>query len=311
VVWTNYASKETYEQASAIMADGGNLNSYAGAVDPDLSFTMPIGKAPSFDDFTEEAKAQIEEMHHNLSPNDLNRHRGLAKEPKVALLGFEAGSAREGAYLNQFPEGTGVLLSLDGEAREGYNTCLLQEGGFTDVFIAGTGEEAVATYAAIETYLARSAAVNFVDGEANVPIRSRNAHYVTRHQICGKNVPWYMTNTSEPHADDMLVQAANPVSFDWMVKGVCGLQNVPTMMEEVEAAQPFGSFFAFAELEDLPWVETTASAFCEAAEKTDGSAKQALLAGADALASNNDVWGRNVEEALYDGYGLTHPLNLA
>ena len=57
-----------------------------------------------------------------------------------------------------------------------------------------------------ETQLARSAAVNFVDGDANVPIRSRNAHYVTRHQICGKNVPWYMTNTSEPHADDMLVQ---------------------------------------------------------------------------------------------------------
>ena len=59
-------------------------------------------------------------MHHNLSPNDLNRHRGLAKESKVgALLGFEARSAREGAYLNQLPEGTGVLLSLDGEAREG------------------------------------------------------------------------------------------------------------------------------------------------------------------------------------------------
>ena len=75
------------------MADGGNLNSYAGAVDPDLSFTMPIGKAPSFDDFTEKL-TQIEEMHHNLSPNDLNRHRGLAKEPKVALLGFEPGSAR-------------------------------------------------------------------------------------------------------------------------------------------------------------------------------------------------------------------------
>ena len=83
------------------------------------------------------------------------------------------------------------------------------------------------------------------------------------------------------------------------------------MMEEVEATQPFGSFFAFAELEDFPWVETTASAFREAAEKTDGSAKQALLAGAEALESNDDVWGRNVEEALYEGYGLTHPLNLA
>ena len=67
------------------------------------------------------------------------------------------------------------------------------------------------------------------------------------------------------------------------------------MMNEVEAAQPFGSFFAFAELEDLPWVETTASAFREAAEKTDGSAKQALLAGADALAQTT-MSGRNVEK---------------
>jgi hypothetical protein len=58
-------------------------------------------------------------------------------------------------------------------------------------------------------------------------------------------------------------------------------------------------------------VETTASAFREAAESVVGSAKQALLAGADALASNSDVWGRNVEEALYEGYGLIHPLNLA
>ena len=137
------------------------------------------GKAPSYGDFDEESSAQIQEMHHNLSPNDLNRHRGLAKQPKVALLGFESGSAREGAYLHELPEGTEVLLSLEGEAREGFNTCLLQEGGFTDVFIAGTGEDAVTAYAAIETKLARSAAVNFVDGNADIPIRSRNAHYVT------------------------------------------------------------------------------------------------------------------------------------
>ena len=312
VVWTNYASADTYEQASAIMADGGNLNSYAGAVDPDLSFTMPVGKAPVFDDFAEEAKAQIEEMHHNRSPNDLNRHRGLAKQPKVALLGFEPGSAREGAYLNQLPEGTGVLLSLDGEAREGYKTCLLQEGGFTDVFIAGVGEDAVVAYRTIETELARSAAVNFVDGQANVPIRSRNAHYVTRHQICGKNVPWHMTNTSEPHADDMLVQAASPVSFDWMVKGVCGLKNVPSMLEDVETSQPFGSFFAFSELEDLPWVETTAAAFQDAAQnQPDGPVKQALLEGASALQANDDVWSRAVEEAIYRGYGVPYPLNLS
>ena len=51
-----------------------------------------------------------------------------------------------------------------------------------------------------------------------------------------------MTNTSEPHSDDMVEQANNPVSFDWMVKGICGLSSVPQMMEKVEAEQPFGSF---------------------------------------------------------------------
>ena len=97
-------------------------------------------------------------------------------------------------------------------------SCSLDEGGFTDVFIAGSGESAVDAYSTIETLLARSAAVNLIDGNAVLKIRSKNAHYVTRHQICGANVPWHMTNTSEPHADDMLVQASKPVSFDWMVK---------------------------------------------------------------------------------------------
>ena len=48
-----------------------------------------------------------------------------------------------------------------------------------------------------------------------------------------ENVPWHMTNTSEPHSDDMIEQANNPVSFDWMVKGVCGL-SCSQMMVQVE-----------------------------------------------------------------------------
>ena len=72
------------------------------------------------------------------------------------------------------------------------NTCLLQEGGFTDVFIAGTGEwMQLLRMLRSKPSFARSAAVNFVDGDANVPIRSKNAHYVTRHQICGKMFPVY------------------------------------------------------------------------------------------------------------------------
>ena len=34
VVWTNYASAETYEQAAAILAEGGNLNNYAAQLIP-------------------------------------------------------------------------------------------------------------------------------------------------------------------------------------------------------------------------------------------------------------------------------------
>ncbi|MEC8012678.1 MAG: hypothetical protein VX153_00470 [Verrucomicrobiota bacterium] len=310
VVWTNYASAETYEQASAIMAEGGNLNSYAGAVDPELTFSMPIAKAPSFSSLEEEAKTQVNQMHHNVSPNDPTRHRGLAKEPRVALLGLEPNSERESAYLNQFPKDIPVLLSLDLSEPDGLSQYLQGEGGFTDVFIAGTGADAATIYESMETLLARSAAVNFIDGEVDLKIRSKNAHYVTRHQICGKNVPWHMTNTSEPHADDMLVQASKPVSFDWMVKGICGLRNVPAMMDEVESAQPFGSFYAFAELEDLPYVECTSTAFKQAAESSDGPVKLALTAGAEVLESTGNVWSRKVEEALYAGYGLPYPLSL-
>lgn len=310
VVWTNYASAETYEQASAIMAPGGNLNSYAGAVDPDLTFEMPISEAKTFPSLEEEAVAQINQMHHNCSPNDPVRHRGLAQDPKVALIGFEAGSEREIAYLQQIPQGTSIYCSPASALREGVTSCSLEEGGFTDVFIAGSGESAVDAYSTIETLLARSAAVNLIDGNAVLKIRSKNAHYVTRHQICGANVPWHMTNTSEPHADDMLVQASKPVSFDWMVKGVCGLLEVPTMMEEVENAQPFGSFYAFAELEDLPYLECKSSAFVNAASSSEGPVRDALLAGAEALNKTGDVWSREVEEALYEGYGLPYPLNL-
>ena len=57
---------------------------------------------------------------------------------------------------------------------------------FTDVFIAGSGESAEAAYANIETRLARSAAVNFIDGDLTVPIRSRHAHYVSNIRYVGE-----------------------------------------------------------------------------------------------------------------------------
>ena len=310
VVWTNYASSETYDQAVSILADGGNLNNYAGAVDPDLLIRMPVGKASEFPSLGEEARGQVDAMHHNLGPNDPKRFRGLARDPRVALIGFEPGSDREKAYLELIPKGSPVLLSSPETLSSDFKP-LDEEELITDLFIAGPPDEAKRAYSQLETRLARSAAVNFIDGDLLVPIRSRQAHYVSRHQICGENVPWHMTNTSEPHSDDMVEQASNPVSFDWMVKGVCGLRSVTEMMGEVERDQPFGSFFAFTELPDLPYVEATSSSFRSAAQKASGFVRQSLTEAADELEVNEDTWSRNVEQALYRGYGVPYPLNLA
>ena len=309
VIWTNYASQESYDQACAIIEEGGNLNSYAGAADPKLVINMPIRRAENFDSLEQEVEAQITSMHHNIGPNDPVRHSGLAKEPVVALLGFKNNKPRLDAYLNQLPNDCPVYIpdhSWDGiEQFEASST-----SNFTDVFIAGHAQDAVREYQTVELNLARSAAVNFVDGDAIIPILSRQAHYVSRHQICGANVPWNLTNTSEPHSDDMVVHANNPVSFDWMVKGVCGLNHVTEMMEQVEATQPFGSFFAFTELPDLPYVEVNSHSFISAAQKRDGLVEQALLAGARILAVNGEQWSREVEEAIYEGYNAFYPLNL-
>lgn len=309
IIWTNYASQESYDQACAIIEDGGNLNSYAGAADPKLVINMPVAAAEKFDSFSLEASAQISSMHHNISPNDPFRRNGLAEKPMVALLGFKDDSPRIEAYLQSLPTGCGVYIPNKPVDDFGLST-LSSDSSFTDVFIAGFGSEAVALYQSVELQLARSAAVNFIDGDALVPILSRQAHYVSRHQICGSNVPWFLTNTSEPHSDDMVVQAKSPVSFDWMVKGVCGLNYVTKMMDEVERTQPFGSFFAFTELPDLPYVEVNSKAFLDAAENAEGLVAEALKQGASVLSENGEKWSRKVEEAIYNGYQAPYPLNL-
>ncbi|MDA9961917.1 hypothetical protein N9D63_03435 [Opitutales bacterium] len=310
VIWTNYASQATYDQACEIIAYGGNLNSYAGAADPDLLLPMSVAPAPDFPSIAEEVAAQIEAMHHNLGPNDSCRHRGLAKESRVALLGFDGQPERVDAYLKALPAGTEV--HVPGVDLSDLNLRSLTEAStFTDVFIASTGEVAAALYREFEVRLSRSAAVNFIDGDLVVPIGSRHAHYVSRHQICGPNVPWHMTNTSEPHSDDMVQQAQNPVDFDWMVKGVCGLRHVPVMMEKVESEQPFGSFFAFTELPDIPYVEVSAAAFDAAAENAEKPVQTALELAAKVLRTNGEVWSREVEQALYAGYNEPYPLDLS
>ncbi|MBU63120.1 MAG: hypothetical protein CMI26_11535 [Opitutae bacterium] len=310
VIWTNYASQATYDQACEIIADGGNINSYAGAADPDLLLPMSVAPAPDFPSFAEEAAAQIEVMHHNHGPNDPCRHRGLAKEPRIALLGFAGQPERVDAYLKALPSGTEVHVP-DYDLSDRNLPLLTESSTLTDVFIASTGDMAAALYREVEGRLSRSAAVNFIDGDLVVPIGSRHAHYVSRHQVCGPNVPWHMTNTSEPHSDDMVQQAQNPVDFDWMVKGVCGLRHVPVMMEKVESEQPFGSFFAFTELPDIPYVEVSAAAFDAASENAEKPVRTALELAAKVLRTNGEVWSREVEQALYAGYDQPYPLDLS
>ncbi|MDC3335366.1 hypothetical protein OAV71_02555 [Opitutales bacterium] len=309
IIWTNYASQESYDQACAIIENGGNLNSYAGAADPELVINMPVGQGEKFDTLKDEAETQILSMHHNIGPNDPVRNNGLAESPLVALLGFEGTNERLDAYLKSLPNGCKVFTPNRSVVEFGLLE-LSADSSFTDVFIAGNGDDAIREYQSVELQLARSAAVNFLDGNAVIPILSRQAHYVSRHQICGSNVPWYLTNTSEPHSDDMVVQAKTPVSFDWMVKGICGLNHVKAMMDEVESTQPFGSFFAFTELPDLPYVDVSSKVFAEQAEQVKGPARQALLAGASVLSNNGEQWSREVEEALYNGYQASYPLNL-
>lgn len=311
VIWTNFAAQEVYDQAVAAIAPGGNINNYAGASDPDLTLAMDVAPAPSYKSVDQEAAEHIRAMHHNESPNDPKRYRGIARDGVVRFIGFD--QARADAYCKLLPQettvvGLGNLVDPDQHPHlrfvEDHERC-------TDVFIAGIGGEAAERYREAELKLARSAAVNMVDGNCTVRIRSRHSHYTTRHNLCGPNVPWTMTNTSEPHADDMALHAANPIDFDWMVRGVCGLRHAPHMMAEVERTQPFGSYYTFTELPDLPFVAINAGAFAAAAAETaEGPVKAALEAGGQWLREHGDTYGRGLEEVLYAAYGVPYPLAL-
>ncbi len=314
-VFTNYPSQEVFDQAVQIIERGGNLNNYAGAVDPEIYFDYQIDAVPSSESFTEEAQTRIQEMHHNRAHNDPVRISGLAKKARVGFFGFLGQYERLKAYLTELPKGTEV------EIGEGVNPDILADfsklkfpdpgGDLTDVFIAGKGQEAQTEYAEVETRLARSAAVNFVDGDTKIQVRSKHIHYTSRHQICGATIPYTFTNTSEPVSEDLAIQGDNPIDFDWMIKGVAGLNEAIEMIEEVTKKEPFGSFFAMPQIPSFPHVAVSSEAFTKEAEslKDDGPDKTALLAGAKVLSENGDVWSREVERAIFKAYGLEHPLD--
>ena len=317
VVITYYASQESYDLAAGLVRDGGNLNNFAGAGDPDIVLPMTIPAVAGTS--AGGSRSTVDEMLHPEALGAERRVRGLASPARVALAGFGAGDARVAALLDALPPGTAVAGSSTEAAGHGASLAgrfpELAFGAappYTDLFIAGVGEAAARTYREYEQQLARDAAVNFVDGGTDIGIRSRHVHYLSRHQICGPTVPYYLTNPSEPASADLAEHAGDPIGFDWMVRRIAGLAAAPELIRDVGRRAPFGSHFVLTQLEDLPYAEVGAESFRSAAacERRAGrnSTAAALTTAADVLAATGDRWSRAVEDALYDAFGLPHPL---
>ena len=307
VVITFYANQESYDLAAELVRPGGNVNNFAGASDPDIFLPMSIPAAAP--ETAQEAGAVIGEMIHPQALGAPRRVRGLAAPARVALAGFGAGDARVEALLRALPSGTAV--AGPGPTDRFPNLAFGAAPPYTDLFIAG-GAAAAQTYRAHELQLARDAAVNFVDGGTAIAIRSRHVHYLSRHQICGPTVPYYLTNTSEPASADLAEHARAPINFDWMVRRIAGLAAAPELIRDAGRRSLFGSHFVLTQLEDLPYVEVGAEPFRAAAsaEQQAGCSHTAaaLAAAAGVLATTGDRWSRAVEDALYHAHGLPHPL---
>ena len=308
VVITFYANQESYDLAAELVRDGGNVNNFAGASDPDIVLPMTIPAVPAAS--SGDAGAALGEMIHPEALGAERRVRGLAAPARVALAGFVAGDARVDALLRILPAGTAVAGA--GPADRYPQLAFGAAPPYTDLFIAGSGQAAARTYREYEQRLARDAAVHFLDGGTEIGIRSRHVHYLSRHQICGPTVPYYLTNTSEPSSADLAEHARDPIGFDWMVRRIAGLAAAPGLIRDVGRRTPFGSHFVLTQLEDLPYVEVGAEPF-RAAAATEHQAGRtgtaaALTAAADVLAASHDQWSRAVEDALYHAFDLPHPL---
>ena len=308
VVITFYANQESYDLAAELVRDGGNVNNFAGASDPDIVLPMTIPAVPAAS--SGDASAALGEMIHPEALGAERRVRGLAAPARVALAGFVAGDARVDALLRVQPAGTAVAGG--GPADRYPQLAFGAAPPYTDLFIAGNGQAAARTYREYEQRLARDAAVHFLDGGTEIGIRSRHVHYLSRHQICGPTVPYYLTNTSEPSSADLAEHARDPIGFDWMVRRIAGLAAAPELIRDVGRRTPFGSHFVLTQLEDLPYVEVGAEPFRAAAATEQQAGRTAtaaaLTAAADVLAASHDQWSRAVENALYHAFDLHHPL---
>lgn len=314
VVITNYPAQDVYDQAVAIVRPGGNINNYAGATRDDIGFRMAIPPTAPLARPADLAAARIAEMHHPVAANDRERSGGLAPHGTVALLGFDEALDVLDAFLAALPKGHTVWLGDTTPPNELHGATRIDTvDRLDDVFIYSTGAEAAARYTAVEPLLRRSAAVNFVRGDTEIFIASRAIHYTTRHQICGSTVPYTMTNTSEPIAANLARQGDRPIDFDWLVRGVSGLEAAPEMIEAVSESQAFGSFFTLVEIPDLPFVAVEAAAMRDAADTCAAggrdAAAQALWDAATAVEANDGAWCAAAERAVYKAYDLPYPLD--
>ena len=193
VVITFYANQESYDLAADLVRPGGNFNNFAGASDPEIVLPMTIPAVPAAS--AGDVRAAVAEMIHPEALGAERRIRGLATPSRVALAGFAGGDTRVAALLCALPAGTEVAGA--GPDDRYVELAFGAVPPITDLFIAGSGGDRRAPLTATTTpRLARDAAVNFLDGGTEIGIRSRHVHYMSRHQVCGPTVPYYLTNTS-------------------------------------------------------------------------------------------------------------------
>ena len=89
----------------AIVARGGNINSYAGASDPDIGFDLSLAAWE-----ITRPEDIFEYLHHNRQANDPQRYRGLKADGTVAVVGWPTTLAQQ--LLASLPKGQ--VVAYDG-----------------------------------------------------------------------------------------------------------------------------------------------------------------------------------------------------
>lgn len=306
VAITFYPSQEIYNLAEKLVRVGGNINNFAGAIDPELYLPMTILKVKN------PSVSSVSRMLHQKPSGNKKLLFGLSANSRIALRGFENNTQLARVLLNSIPPKAKVNFDNINLLKEFPKLELFDEPFYTDVFIGSTGEPAANHYQEIEQQLDRNAAVSFIEGDTKIKIKSRHIHYFSRHQIYGDNVPYFITNTSEPNSLHLEIQANECINFDWMVQRVAGLKASISLLTDIEKHSPFGSHFVLPQIDDLPFVEINEKDFQNKAiiEHKHGRIKsaKALRNAAKLLKKTNNQWSREVEECLYDGYNITYPL---